>query len=341
MSNQRKILLEMIRFEFVFFTLAVPYNRPAFSANASWCPHARTMLDRKTIGSQPYGIFVDRNDTVYVVSNSLGNVIVLSAQVSQDPRIILTNSVGSRSLFVTISGEIYVDNGAQGRVEMFTSTSNVGVNVMNVDGSCAGLFTDRNESIYCSLRDSHQVMRTSKKNPSGSVRIAGTGSSGQAANQLKSPRGIFVDEKLTLYVADTENNRIQRFLVGQSNGVTVAGVDASSSFPLQGPTSIVLDADGYLFLVDSNNHRLVGSDINGFRCLVGCSKTSGPAPDQLNRPRRMSFDSRGNIFVTDTSNHRVQKFSLERNSSGKMITKHRLRSISDCKSEERRSLLAH
>ena len=91
----------------------------------------------------------------------------------------------------------------------------------------------------------------------------------------------------------------------------------SGTFTLSCPTGIVLDADKYLFIVDSSNHRIIGSGPNGFRCLVGCLGTIGSASNQLNYPQSMAFDSYGNMFVTDQSNNRVQKFILINYTVGK------------------------
>jgi sugar lactone lactonase YvrE len=113
-------------------------------------------------------------------------------------------------------------------------------------------------------------------------------------------------------VADSKNNRIQLFQLGQLNGITVAGNESSTTtITLNQPTEIVLDADKYLFIVDSGNHRVVGSGPTGFRCLVGCSDDpKGSASNQLNGPTSLSFDSYGNMFVTDSENDRIQKFIL-------------------------------
>ena len=113
------------------------------------------------------------------------------------------------------------------------------------------------------------------------------------------------------------NNRIQRFQLGQLNATTVAGTGAANTIDLNWPTGIVLDVDGYLFIVDENNHRIVGSGPHGFRCLVGCSNTKGAQSHQLDYPQTIAFDSFGNMFVTDRDNHRVQKFILATNSCGK------------------------
>jgi DNA-binding beta-propeller fold protein YncE len=136
---------------------------------------------------------------------------------------------------------------------------------------------------------------------------------------LDHPHGIFVDENFNLFVADTHNNRIQRFQSDQPNAVTVAGFGGPVSFTLDRPTSIVLDGDGYLFIVDSGNHRIIRSISKGFECLFGCSGKSGASMSQLNNPQTMTFDKYGNILVTDSNNHRVQKFMLTQNSCGTYI----------------------
>jgi sugar lactone lactonase YvrE len=71
------------------------------------------------------------------------------------------------------------------------------------------------------------------------VVVAGTGVSGSAANQLNSPNGIVVDLNFTLYVADYENNRVQRFWYGELNGTTVVGSGATGNIILNGPTVLV------------------------------------------------------------------------------------------------------
>jgi DNA-binding beta-propeller fold protein YncE len=219
-------------------------------------------------------------------------------------------------VFVTIDGDIYVDNGqSNGQVDKWASNATNSTPVMYVSSSCYGLFIDVYDNLYCSMFNLHQVVMKSLHNSvSTSTIVAGTGCPGNTSNMLNNPDGIFVDINLNLYVADWANNRIQFFTTGQLNGTTVAGNGVSIS--LHGPSGITLDADGYLFIVDCSNSRVVGSGPNGFRCLVGCSGY-GSASDQLWNPQGLSFDSYGNMFVTDGSNYRIQKFFLATNSCGK------------------------
>jgi hypothetical protein len=113
----------------------------------------------------------------------------------------------------------------------------------------------------------------------------------------------------------------QLFQSGQVDAITVAEAGSPNiTITLDCPIGIVLDVGKYLFIVDSNDHRIVRSRLANFRCIVGCSPISGSSPDQLANPCTLSFDSFGNIFVADFSNHRIQKFILEDNFCGKFFS---------------------
>lgn len=219
------------------------------------------------------------------------------------------------ALFVTDAGDIYVDNGySNSRVDKWLFNTTSSVPAMYMCAQCYGLFIDINNTLYCSMFSLHQVISNSQRNGSNTWTIvAGNGVAALSTNSLYNPRGIFVDKNFNLYVADSENDRIQMFTPGQLNGTTLAGTGAPSTIALLYPTSVVLDADGYLFIVDCFYHRLIGSGPSGFRCIAACSG-AGSTSTQLYYPLTLSFDSYGNIFVTDQYNHRIQKFLLTYNS---------------------------
>ncbi|CAF1559920.1 unnamed protein product [Adineta steineri] len=222
------------------------------------------------------------------------------------------------SLFVTSNGDIYIDDGHEnGRVQRWNAATSTFVTVMNVNSSCAGLFVDIHDTLYCSMYYQHQVLKTSLNDPmmnSNVVTAAGIGIRGLASNQLDSPFGIFVDVNLDLYVADCYNDRVQLFQSGELHGITVAGsTSLNPTITLRCPSGITLDADKYLFIVDFLNSRIVGSDLHGFRCLVGCYGQESQS-NQLANPVSFSFDRSGNMFVSDQRNSRIQKFLLMKDS---------------------------
>ncbi len=289
------------------FFLGISYNQPTFNADATWSANAITFAS----SSNPYGIFVNTNNNVFLADTGNNRILMWLNASSSPTRIISSGLSSPYSLFVTANGDIYVDNGnSYGRVDKWASNTNNSVPAMYVSQQCYGLFVDISNILYCSLANLHRIVTKSLNSTSNMTTIvAGIGCAGSTSYMLNSPHGIFVDINFDLYVADCNNNRIQLFGSGQSNGSTVAGSGASNTITLSCPTGIVLDADKYLFIVDQINNRIVASGPNGFRCLVGCFGY-GSASNQLYYPQSMAFDSYGNMFVTDMNNDRIQKFIL-------------------------------
>ncbi|CAF4174595.1 unnamed protein product, partial [Adineta steineri] len=264
------------------------------------------------VGSLPVGMYVDRNNSVYVADQANGRI-----QVWLNGSVTLTGTLSGNlsvpySVFVTDNSDVYVDNGYTNyRVDKWALNSTSSVPAMYMCAPCYSLFIDINNILYCLMSTYHQVVSKSLDTRLNVWNIvAGTGTAGSTSVTLYEPWGIFVDINLNLYVADTGNSRIQIFALGQLNGITLATGDIT----LNHPTSVIFDADGYIFITDNWNHRLVGSGPNGFRCIAACSGAAGSTSTQLYYPHTMSFDSYGNIFVTDQYNNRVQKFLLLPNS---------------------------
>lgn len=292
--------------------LAISYNRPTFDPLATWISDGITLTNNITVGARPNGLFIDRNDIVYIANRANSVIQIWSTTNNSLIKNITTSLINPYSLFVTMNGDIYTDNGASNsRVDKWTTNGTGYITVMSVKAACYGLFIDIQNSLYCSMYDNNLVAMTSLNQNSSIWTIAtGTECISPTSNALINPCGIFVDTNLNLYVADKGNNRIQKFSSSQLIGITVAGSGATNTITLNGPTGVILDSNGDLFIVDSGNHRIVGSGPNGFRCIIACSGTSGSSSNQLNSPVSMSFDSYGNIFVVDRNNSRIQKFML-------------------------------
>ncbi|CAF1171017.1 unnamed protein product [Adineta steineri] len=291
-------------------SFVLSFNQPKFCSTATWNSNGITIANRSIVGQYPTAIFVNMNNTIYI-ANQQNSTIVMWQEESVNPtKIIHGDFTEPNSLFVTSNGDIYIDDGEKnGRVQRWSPETNIFVTVMNVSSSCFGLFVDINDTLYCSMRDHHQVVKRSLNDSvMASNRVAaGTGINGSASNQLYSPIGIFVDVNLDLYVTDCGNDRVQLLQSGESNGIAVADRYLSLNPPLDCPSGIILDAEKYLFIVDQNNNRIVRSDLNGFRCLVGCYGVDSQV-NHLNNPSSFSFDRSKNIFFIDQSNHQIQKF---------------------------------
>ena len=160
------------------------------------------------------------------------------------------------------------------------------------------------------MRYEHRVEKISLNSTSSAVvTAAGNGTRGPSQDQLSEPWGIFVDIELNLFIADSSNNRIQKFRPGQSMGETVAGNGTPNGLQLSYPTDVVMDGDGYLYIADNENHRVIRSGNDSYACLVGCNR-SGSAVDPLNKVYAVRLDSGGNLYVVDEYNNRIQRFQL-------------------------------
>jgi len=311
----RKIVQKSFHFDFVVLTLS--YNQPRFCLNTIWNSKATTFANESFLGTTPHGIFVNSNNSIYILNRLTDQILIWQNENHLNPTKSISDSLSfTDSIFVTTNGDIYVDNGQyNGRVDKWIVENETWISVMNVTSYGYGLFIDIYDNLYCSVFENHQV---DKKWLNGTTTIvAGIGFEGSESDMLYGPMGIFVDINLDLYVADCYNDRIQLFRSNQRNGITVAGNGSTRlTIELYFPSGIVLDGDQHLFIVDFGNHRIIVSDQNGFRCIFGCSGEEGSTNDKLSYPTSMSFDSYGNIYVADGDNHRIQKI-VKNNICGK------------------------
>lgn len=84
------------------------------------------------------------------------------------------------------------------------------------------------------------------------------GNFGSNSTLLHSPVGIKMDPMGNIYVADGNNHRIQLFMAGQSNGITIAGngIAGTSASQLNNPFWLVLDNQLNLYVSDTVNNRV-------------------------------------------------------------------------------------
>ena len=261
----------------------------------------------------PQVVFVSTHNTVYAAESS-GPIYAWQENEVASWRHFNFPSGSVSSVFATSHGELFAATLHPSNVSSIRRWTGKAINgtiVAFTSKPCYGLFVDDVHRLYCSLGEANSVMMLVLNDSLGTNKtIAGGEASGSSSTQLSNPKGIFVSTNYSLYVADFGNGRVQLFLSGHTNAITVAGTGAPGTIDLINPSAVVLDADGYLFIVDKNNSRVVGSGPDGFRCILACSGSSGSEPNQLRMPSSLSFDSHGNIFVTDRGNKRIQKFLL-------------------------------
>jgi hypothetical protein len=260
-------------------------------------------------------LFVDDSDTIYFGSPIDHFVGKLEEQNFTSLFNISTTLPVPSGVFVMDNGDIFYESGdaANHYITKWDKKMGNASHVLQIMQRCDGLFVSSAQIIFCSIADQHKVIQSVQpSNSTAFLPVAGTGSNGSSASQLSFPHGIYVTDNDSLYVADSGNDRIQFFAVGQSSARTVAGHGTTNTITLNCPVAIALDSDEHLFIVDQGNHRVIGSNSDGFRCIIGCQ-----ASDQLMLPTSLGFDRTGNLIVLDAGNNHLQKFFLHPQSCGK------------------------
>ena len=122
------------------------------------------------------------------------------------------------------------------------------------------------------------------------------------------PFGVAVDSNKNLYVADTDNNRIQVFDSAGNFKFTFGSIGSGNS-QFFSPFSIAVDNSQNIYVIDNGNNRVQVFDSAGnFKFKFG---SSGSGNGQFSSPEGIGVDSSQNIYVADMLNHRVQIFDSD------------------------------
>ena len=90
------------------------------------------------------------------------------------------------------------------------------------------------------------------------------------------------------------------------------GCEGYDDGEFKSPTGIALDAEGHIYVADTDNHTIQKFDKDG-RFLARIGDEPGDAEGQFYYPRGLACDTQGNLIVVDANNHRIQKFDKEGN----------------------------
>jgi sugar lactone lactonase YvrE len=135
---------------------------------------------------------------------------------------------------------------------------------------------------------------------------------------------LALDNKGSLYIADSGNNRIRR--VDSVTGIitTVAGSSAAygdtgdggqaTNARLALPAGVAISSDGGLYIADTGNNRVRRVARNGVIAAAAGSGKPGFSGDggaaamaMLNGPSGLGLDKGGSLYIADTGNHRIRK----------------------------------
>lgn len=136
------------------------------------------------------------------------------------------------------------------------------------------------------------------------------GSIGSNAGSFWMPRGLALDSRHRLYVADTYYNRLQLFDPLTSSW-TIIGTAGTGIGQFSKPNGVAVDARGNLYVADQNNYRVQKWTATNSLWSVLSSNTIGSALGQFNSPSDVAVDSSFNLYVADVNNHRIQKYTTQ------------------------------
>lgn len=159
--------------------------------------------------------------------------------------------------------------------------------------------------------------------------FAGTGKPGPTPDgapiegtPLKGPRSMDFDSKGDLWLATREGNQVFRIDMAKKTIHHVAGTGEkgftgnggpAKDATLSGPKGIAIDAEGGVWLADTESHSIRRIDTKtGVLELIAGTGEKGDGPDgnpltcQMARPHGVYVDQDGSVYVGDSETHRIR-----------------------------------
>eukprot|EP01124_Arcella_intermedia_P006813 TRINITY_DN14109_c0_g1_i1.p1 TRINITY_DN14109_c0_g1~~TRINITY_DN14109_c0_g1_i1.p1 ORF type:complete len:704 (+),score=191.81 TRINITY_DN14109_c0_g1_i1:61-2172(+) len=211
-----------------------------------------------------------------------------------------------------------------GKVETFAGDGNQGFNdgIPGTFSGPRGVAVDQEGNVYVADGDNHRIRKVL---PNGTVTtLAGDGTRGYTDGldpkkaKFSVPRGVAVDNKGNVFVADTDNHVIRKIapsgevstVAGDGNEGFVNGNAKSARFSR--PFGITVDLYDNIIVADSRNHAIRKITPEGeVSVLAGTGKKGFLDGDSsialFNCPTGVAADMSGNYLVADDENHRIRK----------------------------------
>ena len=196
-----------------------------------------------------------------------------------------------------------------------------------------GMVVDKKGNLYIADRSNNRVRVVDSK---GNIRTyAGTGAegyNGDAMPALKAtldkPFGLALDKDDNLYIADRGNNRIRK--VNAAGFISTVAGDGGFYFigdngpayraSIAGPTGVVVDPRGNIYIADRNNNRIrVVNSLGMIRTIMGTGQQDYNGDSEVARetnlylPFGVALDKKGDLIVIDRSHYRIRKLILKGN----------------------------
>ena len=226
------------------------------------------------------------------------------------------------------SGNIYVSDsdywdsaGGNNRVQIFNSS---GTHLATIGGQPCGTGNTQlcwprhiaisGNRLYVADAENHRIQIFDISNPAAPSYVATlgmTGTAGSGNNQFDTPQGVAVDANY-IYVADTENHRVQVFNRNTLAYVaTIGGTKGSGNNQFKYPTDVAVDAAGNIYVADYANKRV--QQYNSSRVYQRTYGTTGvsyqAANDRFYYPEGVAVAPDGSIYIAEGYGYRLVKLN--------------------------------
>lgn len=266
---------------------------------------------------------VDGDDHIYAVENNNNRVQVFLADGT------FVRKWGSsgysqgqfnnaQAITVDKNGYVYVLD--SGRIQKFTSTG-IFVSIIGSYPDCyygavnepSAAAVDPDGKIYVADNQNNRIEIFS---PNGTF-VTVWGSGGTSASQFYFSSelfsGISVDSKGYIYVADSANNRVQKFRA-DGNFVSMWGSHGTGNGQFNIPSGIATDSTGKVYVADMLDNRIEIFSQNG--SFLKSFGNWGTGAGQFEYPTGLTIDDQDNLYVANYYSHVIQVFDV----SGKYLT---------------------
>jgi sugar lactone lactonase YvrE len=168
--------------------------------------------------------------------------------------------------------------------------------------SCAAVGFSKASGQYRSLMETREM-------PVTPIFSTSFGSGGTGNGQFNFPRGIAVDAKGNIWVADGANNRVQKFNA-KGEYVSKFGSLGSGNGQFSTPVDVAIDSSGNLWVTDAGNARV--EEFNAKGEYLNKFGTYGTEPGTFVEPTGIAIDGSGNMWITDHRYARMEEFNSKR-----------------------------
>ena len=257
-------------------------------------------------------------DTEYIVKGNVTTAAGENGQGATPDRLNNPNSV-----FVDTSENLYISDKNTHRIQKWAAGATKGTTVAggstNGSGSLqlkepTGVVLDALGNVYVADMKNNRIQRWAPGAIGGDT-AAGTIPNYQGeqhGRKLKRPHGLFITPSGDLYIADTENHRIQKWAKGANEPTTVAGGNSAgdAANQLNNPKGVHVDISGNIYVADTQNHRIqkwIPEAEEG--TTVAGGNGAGDGANQLNTPTGIFLNTTGSVYIADTNNHRIQRWA--------------------------------